>query len=143
MESVTTKWNSIESASSADIDGFLQWFSANKVDVIVNSMLRSVREDCGLGNPPSTFTTNASESLNALLKNKMDYKKSELPTFVEKLKEICNEQDKEAEKAVLCRGKYRLKCLKVSGLAWILAREKKICLKFILFLYHLFLSRQA
>lgn len=47
-------------------------------------MLRPTREDCGLGNPPSNFTTNASESINGLLKHKVDYKKHQLPAFIEK-----------------------------------------------------------
>ena len=57
------------------MDGFLQWFNDNKVDVIRDTMLRSVRQECGLGNPPDIFTTNQSESINAVLKHKMDYKK--------------------------------------------------------------------
>ena len=122
LESLYAKWSNIECSSSADMSGFIEWFSANKVDVIVSSMLRAVREDCGLGNPPNIFTTNASESVNAMLKNRMDYKKSELPIFVEKLKEICNEQDKEVERAILCRGKYRFreeyKFLEVSESKW-------------------------
>lgn len=42
-------------------------------------------------NPPSTFTTNMSESINALLKRKLDYKKQELPVFIE-VKELVSEQ---------------------------------------------------
>ena len=53
----------------------------NKAEVIRNTMLRPTREDCGLGNPPSNF---ASESINGLLKYKVDYKKHQLPAFIEK-----------------------------------------------------------
>ena len=35
-----------------------------KVGVVKQSMLRSVREEAGLGSPPNAFYTNASESLN-------------------------------------------------------------------------------
>ena len=35
-----------------------------------------------LGCPPQLFTTNASESVNAILKNKVNYKKTELPLFI-------------------------------------------------------------
>ena len=31
------------------------------MDAVVSSMLKPVREEAGLGVPPSTFTTNASE----------------------------------------------------------------------------------
>lgn len=55
-------------------------------------MLRSVREECGLGCPPDTFTTNASESINTMLKRKVDYKRSELTVFIEKLKEMVQDQ---------------------------------------------------
>ena len=79
-------------------------FKTNKVDVIRNTMTRSIREECGLGNPPDIFTTNPSESINALLKHKMNYKKTELPTLVGKVKELPTEQVKEVE-----RGKYQLK----------------------------------
>ena len=91
------------------MDGFIDWFKTNKVDVICNSMLRSIREECGLGNPPDIFTTNPSESINALLKHKTDYRKSELPKFVEKIKELSQEQTREVEHAVVNRGKYRLR----------------------------------
>ena len=57
--------------------------------------LRPIREECGLGCPPSQFTTNASESVNALLKRKVDYKKNELPDFLDRVKEIIQEQQME------------------------------------------------
>lgn len=66
------------------------------------------RQRAGLGDPPS-FTTNASESMNALLKNKVDYKKNELPALLDKLKEVIDEQERELERAVLDRGKYKFR----------------------------------
>ena len=109
LEYLLAKWSTIECTSATDMDGFIQWFRNNKVGVISSTMLRTVREDCGLGNPPDIFTTNPSESINAVLKKKMDYKKKELPELVEKLKELILEQNKEVERAVVCRGKYRFK----------------------------------
>ena len=35
------------------------------------SAIRPVREEARLGNPPEVFTTNASESLNAVIKSKV------------------------------------------------------------------------
>lgn len=58
------------------------------------SMLRPVKEQAGLGCPPDAFTTNVSKSVNALLKNKVDYKRHELPAFLEKLRQAINEQEK-------------------------------------------------
>lgn len=40
-------------------------------------MRKDLREEAGLGSPPQPFTTNASESLNAMMKRKVDYKESE------------------------------------------------------------------
>ena len=76
------------------------------VQAIKEGLLQCNRERAGLGDPPSQFTTNASVSVNALLKNKMDYKKIELSVFPNKLKEVIDEQERELEQAVIGRGKY-------------------------------------
>ena len=109
LDSYVKAWQEIAVPSSADMSSFVQWFLRNKVGVLHNTMLRSVREECGLGNPPQQFTTNASESINALLKHKLDYQRRELPVFIEKVKELIDEQGKEIERAVIDRGKYRLR----------------------------------
>ena len=72
-------------------------------------MLSPVREDAGLGVPPSAFTTNASESITAMLKRKVNYKKSELVAFIQHLKELIEEQQRELERAVIRRGKYEFR----------------------------------
>lgn len=59
-------------------------------------MLKPIREDACLGCPHS-FTTNASETANFIFKNKVDYKHSELLEFVEKLKQVIDDQEKEVE----------------------------------------------
>ena len=66
-------------------------------------MLRSVRQEAGLGDPPEEFTTNACESV---VKSKVEYKKSDLPHFLMQMKELIDEQEKEVERAVLKHGKY-------------------------------------
>ena len=53
-----------------------------------------------MGCPPEPFSTNVSESINAMLKRKHDYKRSELPAFIDKIKELVNEQQKELEREV-------------------------------------------
>ena len=58
----------------------------------------------GLGDPPARFTTNASESMNALLKKKVNYKKNELPLFIDELKSVIEEQERELERAVINTG---------------------------------------
>ena len=109
VEALAQSWRSCQMQSSANLEGFLEYFMANKVPVIRNTMLRSVREECGLGCQPQIFTTNASESINAVLKNKVNYKRNELPDFIGKLKEVIAEQQREVERAVIGRGKYRFR----------------------------------
>ena len=52
LEALAQSWRSCQMQSSANLEGFLEYFMANKVPVIHNTMLRSVREECGLGCPP-------------------------------------------------------------------------------------------
>lgn len=55
-------------------------------------MRKDLREAVGLGSPPAIFTTNSSESVNAVLKKKVDYKQHEWPRFNEHLKEVVEGQ---------------------------------------------------
>ena len=75
-----------------------------------------------MGSPPEPFTTNSSESINGMIKHKVHYRRSELPVFVDKIHDIMREQQKEVEKAIIGRGKYRLKeqyrFLEVSESKW-------------------------
>ena len=73
------------------------------------SAICSIREKAGLGNPPELFTTNASESLNSVLKSKVNYEKSELNKFIGKMKCLVDDQQREVERAVCRRGKYRFR----------------------------------
>ena len=75
LDAAIESWHKRSFTSSANIQKFTEWFLANKKNVICDTMLCPVREECGLGSPPDNFTTNSSESINALLKRKVDYKK--------------------------------------------------------------------
>ena len=103
------KWKALDSSVNGPVNAFILWFSRYKQDLIKKTMLKSSRSKAGLGNPPAAFTNNASESLNALLKRKLDYKRHELPEFLDKLKECIEDQEKEVERAVVNRGKYVFK----------------------------------
>ena len=70
-------------------------------------MSRYVREAAGLGSPPETFT-NSVESVNSLLKQKVNYKESEWPAFNNQLKELVESQRQEVIRALSGRGEYRL-----------------------------------
>ena len=57
--------------------------------------------------PPLQFSTNASECVNVILKQKVEYKRSELPVFIQKLKQLVSDQRKEFERAVINQGNFR------------------------------------
>ena len=107
LEPLLIKWENLETSISSNLNDFIQYFVSNKVDVVRDTMLQPIREECGLGNPPDIFTTNPSKSVNDMLKHKVDYKKNDLPAFVEKIREFINEQNNELQRAVINRGKYR------------------------------------
>lgn len=102
------KWSARE-RSEPHTDIFSPWLRKYKYSQIKYSMIRSVRQAAGMGHLPEHFTTNASESINSVLKLKVDYKRSELLIFVTRLNELVNEQTEEIEKAVINQGKYQLK----------------------------------
>lgn len=105
---VVDKWKKHE-GSEEEVGRFCEWLQKSKIDVIRRTMLRSVREEAGLGCPPDTFYTNASECINSVIKVKVQYKRNELPQFIKKMDELCEEQQREVERAVIQRGKYRLR----------------------------------
>ena len=70
-------------------------------------MLKDLREALGLGSPPAILTTNASESMNSVLKKGVSYKESQWPEFVQKMKDADSQRD-EIIRALSGRGQYRL-----------------------------------
>ncbi len=67
---------------------FCEWFLKNKAAVVRQAMLRSTREEAGLGSPPEEFFINASECKNNVVKVKVGYKRSELPNFIMNLRDM-------------------------------------------------------
>ena len=94
LEAKKADWLKREADNAGVVGGFFDWFFQYKVEMITSSMLQPVREDAGLGCPPASFTTNACKSLNAMLKHKVNYKKNELPAFVDHLKSLIDEQER-------------------------------------------------
>ena len=88
---------------------FYDWFFKYEYDIFRDTMLKPVREMAGLGSSPEQFSTNASESINAMLKAKVDYKRSELPVFVQKMRELAHDQQREFERALINKGNFKLK----------------------------------
>ena len=79
----------------------------SKLSTVESSMIRSVREASGLGNPPDAFYTNNVESANRIIKRTTNYKVCEWPEFCRLAKELVEEQENEIEKAVIGIGDYR------------------------------------
>lgn len=109
---------------------FPKWFTVHEVELFCSSMIASVRCLAGLGNPPKYYTTNSNESLNNLLKSKVDFKRSEWPKFNEILFAAVSEQQEEFAKAVFSQGEYEFrneyKYLQVTHLDWIqMSREQR------------------
>ena len=130
LEEFKDKMNAKEEENIGSRAGFYDWFCRYKVDAVISGMLKPVREEAGLGVPPSRFTTNASESINAMLKRKVEYKRNELPTFMNHLKQLVDEQEREIERAVVGRGKYEFlgeyKHLEIKEAVWFkMTREQR------------------
>ena len=83
-------------------------FCRYQADVVKFHMRRDVREAVGLGSPPSIFTTNPSEFVNAELKRKVDYKESEWPVINKHVEKLVESQRDEIIRALSGRGQYRL-----------------------------------
>ena len=102
---------------------FYDYFLKYYADVVCYNMLKDLRTVAGLGSPPAKFTTNGSESINALVKRKVNFKETEWPEFNSEMKQIVGGQREETIRALSGRGRYRL-CkpydhLKVDPLKWV------------------------
>lgn len=109
LQSLSLKWESYDNDAKGPLHSFCRWLKCYKSETIKQTMLRSKRRQAGLGDPPVAFTTNASESINALLKNQVQHKKSDVPLFLDKLKAAIDEQQSELQRAIIDKGKYKFK----------------------------------
>jgi hypothetical protein len=114
-------WDDLELQNGLEPQ-FHAWFGKYKAEDFCSSTLRGVREKAGLGCPPHPYYTNSNESMNRVIKEKTQWKKSQLPEFLDRMKELVCEQQCELEKAVIGTGEYilkeRFKGLEVSQTAW-------------------------
>ncbi len=72
-------------------------------------MLKSVRIEAGLGDPPSDYTNNAAEAGNFILKYGLKFKPTKPYKFVSNVKEIINNQFRNEERAVFGKGPYKVR----------------------------------
>jgi hypothetical protein len=86
---------------------FHTWFKQNKADTFKKHLLLPLRISAGLGF--GEYTTNANESINKKLKEKVDYKESQIGEFCNKLFSLIDYQNKDVEKALIGAGPYELR----------------------------------
>ena len=82
------KWEKMEYQRGKKLENkisFHAWFTKYHAEEIKSTMIQSVREAAGLGDPPSEFCTNDSEAINSTLKQFLSFKKSDWPIFNEKV----------------------------------------------------------
>lgn len=97
LQQLGAKWREEDDRNEV----FYDWFVKEKASIFKTSVISSVRIAAGLGSPPAPFTTNVSETVNFILKSKVQYKKCELPQFIEKVESLVLEQQEEVQ-----RGQY-------------------------------------
>ena len=108
---VEAKWRHYEQSRSMRGGqlAFFDWFKRYHAEEIKCSMLCSVRQATGLGDPPSQYYTNDSKSINSAVKQHLQFKKSDWSGFNEKMKKFVMNQQEEICKAILGTGQYVLK----------------------------------
>ena len=74
-----------------------------------DSMLKPVRVDAGLGDPPVEYKNNDPESANFIIKHGLHFNASKPHEFVEKIKNIVETQQRNEERAVFGRGSHRVR----------------------------------
>ena len=98
-------WNARElNCQHPGQSSFFEYFVDNYSKMFENTMLKNICSDIGLGFPPDIFTTNSSESLNAAIKRRLNYKESEWPEFNEAMKQLVLAQRDEVIRALSGRG---------------------------------------
>lgn len=71
-------------------------------------MLKGVRKNAGLGDPPEAFYINVPESVNALIERNLNFKETELSDFCFKFKRVIQQQREDVRSALINRGPYKL-----------------------------------
>lgn len=113
LASMEVVWNEREHHAFSDHKShkpeFHSWFMKYKAKEFREHTLRSLREAVGLGSPPKAFYTNDNESINAVLKECVNYKKQQWGVFNQKMRKAVEQQQHEVEKAIIGCGKYRIR----------------------------------
>lgn len=117
LASLKDRWNGVEVSNRRSLQGtmiqpeFYDWFCKYKAEDMSNTMIRSVRNEAGLSSSDGStkrFYTNASESLNQMLKDKVNYNASHLHKFIDEMCDFVKRQENDMKKAVCRAGDWRL-----------------------------------
>ena len=99
--------------------------------MIVDSMLKEVRQRAGVGNPPTLYYNNIPESINDIIKRGVEFKESEMSKFCQEMSILLLRQKEDVESAMINHGQYCLapkfflwKCHKMNGSRKIPNRKK-------------------
>ena len=109
LEEIWANFEDLRAKKSNNRITFYAWFCKYHAEEIKSTMIRSVREAAGLGDPPSEFCTNDSEAINSALKQFLAFKKSDWPIFNEKMRKFVSSQEEEVCKSIIGLGQYSLK----------------------------------
>ena len=116
LEQLKPLWESREArylsfCSSCLESGFYKFFTQHQLEVVKyhNIMRKDIRESVCLGSPPTIYTTNGSESINAAIKSKVNFIEPEWPRFNDQMKVFATHQQEEIIRSLFGRGQYRLK----------------------------------
>ena len=87
-----------------------------------DSMLKSVRIDAGLGNPPSEYTNNDPEAANFMIKHGLHFDAKNPHEFIQEIKNIIETQQRNEDRAVFGKGPFQIregfKHLVVDDIMW-------------------------
>lgn len=96
-----------------------------------DSMLKSVRIDAGLGNPPSEYTNNDPEAANFMIKHGLHFDAKKPHEFIQEIKNIIETQQRDEDRAVFGKGPFQIregfKHLVVDDVMWVqLTHEQRM-----------------
>ena len=84
-------------------------------------MLKSVRIDAGLGNPPSEYTNNDPEAANFMIKQGLYFDAKKPYEFIQEIKNIIEMQQHNEDRAVFGKGPFQIRGFKrlvVDDIMW-------------------------
>ncbi|XP_028410639.1 uncharacterized protein LOC114533331 [Dendronephthya gigantea] len=88
---------------------FYEWFLKEKARDGKESMLKSIRIEAGLGNPPRKYTNNDPESANFVIKHGLKFDAKKPHEFVQEMKNIIQRQYRDEDRAVFGKGPYEIR----------------------------------